>query len=209
MISTERAQRAFRTPKNRIHRQRNRRSLSVLESPAYLHIGCGLNELSGWTNIDNNRNSAADMRLDLRGGLPARARSVEFAYSEHVIEHVPRANARLWLSDLASSLTASGVVRIATPDLAHIVEKYQGNWKDQTWLTVEPYSAISGPAEMLNTALRDWGHTYIYDEEDLTRLLKSCGFRSVKRVPWGKSDHDTLRRLERRQDSHLILEASL
>ena len=208
ILRSDRAQALLRAPKDRLHRKRNEKVLRSITSPARLHIGCGLNTFDGWLNVDRNSASAADLHLDLRGGLPIKPGTVELAYSEHVIEHMSREVALGWLCDLRSALTAEGVVRIATPDLAYIVERYLGNWRDQAWLEELPPLAIAGPCEMVNVALRSWGHTYVYDFEDLRRLLLSAGFGTVRRVEWGESEHRDLCNREQRLDSKLIVEAS-
>jgi predicted SAM-dependent methyltransferase len=64
------------------------------------------------------------------------------------------------------------------------------------------------PCQMVNEAMRWWGHTFLYDEAELTALLRECGFSDVRRVKWGESEFDELRGLESRPDfDDLILEA--
>lgn len=195
-------------PRVALLRSSNRKSLAKLEIPARLHLGCGLNSFAGWTNIDSNRASDANLLLDVRGGLPMEPGSIGFAYSEHMIEHMPRRSAAVWLKDLRVGLADDGVVRIATPDLRHIVSMYLSDWRDQAWIKSDPKCTIATGCEMLNVALRSWGHAYVYDFEDLERLLVECGFGTVKRVEWGQSSHSELEGRETRLDSTLIVEAS-
>jgi predicted SAM-dependent methyltransferase len=97
-------------------------------------------------------------------------------------------------------------VRVSTPDLKKLVDDYQagqvvrmehGGWFPAT------------PCQMVNEAMRYWGHVFLYDEAELFDLLRECGFSNIKRVHWGESVHPDLRRLESRPDfADLILEAT-
>jgi predicted SAM-dependent methyltransferase len=98
-------------------------------------------------------------------------------------------------------------MRIAMPDLASLVDRYRGDWADQAWLRTGDYQVTSG-AQMLNLALREWGHRYVYDFEDLSTRLRSAGFTRLERVEWGKSSNPLLCGLETREDSMLVVEAA-
>ncbi len=163
--------------------------------------------MPGWVNIDSNRASAAQLLVDLRGGLPSPAGSVRLAYSEHVIEHLDVAVSRRWLRDLAAAMVPGGVFRVATPDLRFVAAAYLGDWKDQEWLREPAYQSITNAATMFNLAMRGWGHRFLFDMESLNELLLEAGFSSVKRCAFGESDHTELRNRETRVDSTLIIEA--
>ena len=207
LISAPRTQKMLRTPGDRWHRSHNRARLAKEGPDLRLHIGCGLTLLHGWVNIDRGRSSAADARMDLRGGLPLGKQTLRYAYSEHVIEHMRREQSLLWLQDLREGLRADGVVRVATPDLGYLVTRYHTKWRAQAWLEGPDYQEVRSAAQMLNLAMRAWGHQFIYDEDDLHLLLTEAGFGTVQRVKWGESNHDDLIGLERRADSTLVMEA--
>lgn len=173
-----------------------------------LHLGCGPNKLPGWVNVDIDRMSRPDLRHDLRLGLPMRSRTASFIYSEHVFEHLDLHTAQRLLRDCAVALREDGVLRIAMPDLALLVDRYRGQWRDQEWLRDPAYSYIETPAQMLNVALRQWGHRYVYDFEDLHHRLNTSGFSKIVRRAWQDSPHPELRGLETRHDSRLVVEAS-
>lgn len=173
-----------------------------------LHLGCGTVRLDGWVNIDLHT-PQADIHWDIRRPLPFPAGAARFVYHEHVIEHITLEEAVRCLADWHRVLEPGGVVRIATPDLQYLVERYGSGegWRDQAWLRQPEYQFIGTPAEMLNVALRWWDHRYVYDGEELTRRLRNAGFRDITRHTLGASDRPELRNLETRQDSMLILEA--
>ncbi len=173
-----------------------------------LHLGSGSVRLAGWVNIDLHT-PQADFHWDIRRPLPFPAGAAQFVYHEHVIEHITLDEGVRCLADWYRVLAPGGVLRIATPDLEYLVERYGSGdaWRKQAWLEQREYQFIGTPAEMLNVALRWWGHQYVYDGEELTRRLRNAGFRDITRHAFGASDRPELRGLETRQDSMLILEA--
>jgi predicted SAM-dependent methyltransferase len=96
-------------------------------------------------------------------------------------------------------------LRIATPDLDYLIERYNTSWRDQEWL--KDNKRIQTRAEMINTAFRDWEHRYLYNEEELIRRLEEAGFTKIYRRELNESDYKELCNRETRADSKLILEA--
>jgi predicted SAM-dependent methyltransferase len=169
-----------------------------------LHLGCGTVHLDGWVNID--REPRADLTADVRRPLPFGDGAARLIYHEHLMEHLTLDEGRRCLRDWFRLLQPGGTLRIATPDLAYVVERYRGDWRDQAWLTLPEYAFIQTRAEMLNVALRWWDHQYLYDGEELERRLREAGFDAVRRCELGKSSVAELAGLETRDDSKLILE---
>ncbi len=169
-----------------------------------LHLGCGTVYLDGWVNVDIE--TRADLTLDITRGLPLQNGAARLIYHEHVMEHITIDEGRACLADWCRVLEPGGVLRVATPDLAYVVGRYAGDWKDQAWLRQPEYAFIQTRAEMLNTSMRWWGHQYLYDEEELRRRMTDAGFATVRRCALGESSVPELTRLETREDSTLILE---
>ncbi|MGQ9677257.1 MAG: glycosyltransferase, partial [Chloroflexota bacterium] len=170
----------------------------------YLNIGCGQKKIDGFINLDVE--PGADVQVDVTYGLPYDNSSIHGIYSEHFIEHLPKAEALAFLRECRRVLVPNGVTRLATPDLDHVVAKYTGDWRDQAWLTDFGYEWIQNRCEMLNVALREWGHQWLYNEEELEGIAALAGLSLVRRCSIGESDSPTFRNLEYRQDSKLILE---
>lgn len=186
----------------------SRRRLDARLAPgARVQLGCGPNRFEGWVNVDFDRSYQAEMTLDLRVGFPAPAASVSFIYSEHVLEHFTLDDAARILRDCRQALRPGGVMRIAMPDLASLVQYYLGDWRDQAWLQDAVYAEIDTAARMLNYALREWGHRYVYDRADLEKRLVDAGFVKVEARNWGESPFRDLAGRETRRDSTLIVEA--
>jgi predicted SAM-dependent methyltransferase len=169
-----------------------------------LHLGCGTVHLDGWINIDRER--GADLRRDVRRPLPFDDGAASLIYHEHLMEHLTVEEGRACLRDWFRLLRPGGVLRIATPDLAYVVERYQGEWRDQAWLQLPEYAFIQTRAEMVNVAMRWWGHHFLYDGEELERRMREAGFTTVRRCNLGASTVPELAGLETRDDSRLILE---
>jgi predicted SAM-dependent methyltransferase len=176
-----------------------------------LHLGCGTVRLDGWVNIDlpsraKEPEVRPDLTLDVRRPLPFADGSARLVYHEHLMEHLTLDEGRRCLDDWLRVLEPGGVLRIATPDLEYLVERYRGDWRDQAWLRQSEYAFIHTRGEMLNVAMRWWDHRYVYDGEELERRMRDAGFASIRRCALGQSTVPELAGLETRADSMLILE---
>ena len=170
-----------------------------------LNIGCGKVKISGWVNIDIKL--GADLVIDVRKKLPFNDNSVDFIYNEHFLEHLTFKEGEKVLRECYRCLKKGGVLRIATPDLDYVIQKYNADWKNQDWLYWPEYKFIQTKGRMINTAFKWWGHKYLYNEEDLRNQLIKAGFSKIMRCYWNKSNYTELCNLETRKDSKLIMEA--
>lgn len=184
-----------------------RQRLRSQPRPYRLCLGSGQAPIDGWTNVDLY--FPADIRLDLRSGIPAPDGSARFIYSEHLFEHLSLQAAMLLFAECRRVLASDGVMRIAMPDLADLAHGYNERWREHEWVRLPEYGWIDSGPRMLNTAFRAWGHIYLYDFQELQMRLTQAGFTQVTRCEVGRSSHEALRGLETRADSRLIAEASL
>jgi predicted SAM-dependent methyltransferase len=168
------------------------------------HLGSGPRNLPGWANLDIA--GKGNIIWDLRRPLPLAAGSIRYIYTEHFIEHIPRADALVLLKNCRHALGRSGLIRISTPNLRFLCELYiKGELPDASAVGWFPAT----PCIMVNEAVREWGHLFIYDAEELSALLREAGFTNVSYKAWGESEHAELRGLESRPFyNDLILEAS-
>lgn len=117
-----------------------------------LHLGCGVDVVPGWVNIDRSPNvligrvpglrrtlaaarvltpeqagarfPAKIVRADVNRGLAYPDASVAFIYSSHLIEHLSRWQALALVRECGRVLRPGGVVRFACPDLAVLTRAY-------------------------------------------------------------------------------------
>ncbi|AUB56977.1 hypothetical protein BK008_00675 [Methanobacterium sp. MZ-A1] len=170
-----------------------------------LNIGCGNVKFSEWVNIDIE--PGADLVIDVTKGLPFEDGSVDFIYNEHFIEHLDYEEGKKIIREFYRVLKKDGILRIATPDLDYVLDKYSGDWKDQDWLSWPEYQFIETRGQMINVSFRFWGHKYLYNEEDLKNSLIKADFKCLNRCRLNKSNYPELENLETRNDSKLIYEA--
>jgi predicted SAM-dependent methyltransferase len=170
-----------------------------------LCLGSGAAPIDGWINIDLCR--PADMILDLRFGLPFVDSTVDFIYSEHLVEHLGLNEGIRLLNECRRILKPDGVLRFATPDLADVIKDYPENWRRHDWVNRPEYAWIDSGARMVNVAFRYWNHRYLYDYRELALRLGQAGFQCVERRTVGSSKYPKLCNLETRPDSKLVVEA--
>lgn len=171
-----------------------------------LHLGCGKNYFKGWVNIDINSDTA-DLKADVTKGLPYEANTVDIIYNEHFIEHLDDTSGVELLKECYRVLKKGGIIRIATLDLDYLCLKYITSWEKQDWIQNRGYKHIQTKAEMMNVVFREWGHQWIYNGEELYRRFREAGFNNIKRKKINRSRNHSLRNLETRKDSKLIMES--
>jgi predicted SAM-dependent methyltransferase len=207
------------------------------------NVGCGTCVAEGWVNLDNSPSTLLARRPRLRrallavgvlnreqaAGFPAgvvRADatalpfgdgSVDAVHSAHMIEHLPRWKGHQFLVECHRILRPGGIVRLSTPNLGTLVERY---------LTREPW--IEGQRTAADSFVHHYGawadisdnrvrrfirrqfsganHQWLYDAESLCLLLREAGFPDARERAYLDSDIPGIAAVERRPDS-LFVEA--
>lgn len=183
--------------------------IKIQKHSLLLHIGCGNNYFEGWLNGDLDT-PGADFNHDVRKKFPFASRSFTHIYNEHFIEHLSQEEGLFVFREFYRLLKPGGIVRVATLDLDYLVFKYISSWKSQNWIRTYNYEWIHTRAEMLNICFREWGHKYLYNKEEMRRLLVLAGFKTqnIKACSLNKSKHSEFSNRETRKDSKLIIEAT-
>lgn len=172
-----------------------------------VHLGCGSNMMPGWINCDIERNLPGVKFVDLRERLPFADGSVDFIFCEHVIEHLTLKDGHHMLAEAMRILKPGGVIRIVTPNLKTLMNDYRmkklDRWKHSGWLP-------ETPAQLVNEGLRNWGHLFVYDADELAMSLAFTGFLTTDEKNWGISEYDELNGIETRpqEGRDVILEAT-
>lgn len=164
-----------------------------------LHLGSGRDYKEGWTNIDLDR---GDLQIDLGKELLSQFEdeSVDYIYSQHFLEHLNLEEGLALLKDCRRVLKrADSVMRISTPNIKEAVDCYVSRKLDRFGKTFDTPAQIFADFYL--------GHEYVYDWEELQRVLSLAGFSSPYRMKPGVSEFEHLRNLETRPDfNDLIVE---
>jgi predicted SAM-dependent methyltransferase len=122
--------------------------------------------------------------LDISEPLPFEDASVEWAYAEHLIEHVSLSVGIGWLTEVRRILEPGGLLRLTTPDLRVYAQSYLNgdnffgkhrHRMDRSLRGIAPPMPTRG-AFMFNQLFYVYGHRWIYDVEELRYALGEAGF---------------------------------
>lgn len=167
-----------------------------------LHLGSSNHMLDGWLNTDLFPGRDV-MQLDATARYPFETNSFDFVFTEHMIEHVSYPAAINMLCECYRVLKPGGVIRVATPDLAKILNihpqpKDELGQKYLNWMSSKftPDVAEDHATHVVNAFFRLWGHQFLYDGPTLTTTLIKCGFSGIEQFELGMSKHADLQNLE-------------
>jgi hypothetical protein len=180
-----------------------------------LHLGCGSTVVPGWENIDKSPSivlarvpgmrrilaavhvltpeqanavfPSGIVRADVRRGLHYEDATVRYIYSSHMIEHMPRWQGLALVKECRRVLIPEGVLRLATPDLAQVVDAYRSGVKGGAATAADAFMGGLGtfleqPGSRVQRLLQRLfvaPHQWLYDEQSLTLLLEDAGFFDV------------------------------
>lgn len=175
-----------------------------------LHLGCGSNKISDWTNLDRPS-------IDVIKPLEYPSASVDYIFHEHLLEHLDEVDGFNFLKECFRVLKPEGVLRISCPSLDGFIHCYR-NWDELDQAFKDRFgskttffnTAILGEAAFFKGKMfdnngnikyisndRNW-HKFYYDKEDIKNKLLRIGFKGVYFVDKHQSPYPELRNLERR-----------
>ena len=136
--------------------------------------------------------------LNLMRRLPFADSAVEYVFSAHVFEHLPRTVLARLLRELLRVLAPGGVMRVSVPDLTVMVGRYQPENADD-------FVRAMFEIDHANPKNR---HHWMYSEPTLRRCLEEAGFVDVRRCGFREGRCPDLDLLDNRPDHSLFMEAS-
>ncbi|HEY1220605.1 MAG: methyltransferase domain-containing protein [Bryobacteraceae bacterium] len=167
-----------------------------------LHIACGCHLLTGWLNSEYCPGALSLLRLDATKRFPFEDSVFDYVFSEHMIEHIDFAQGAAMLSEIHRVLKPNGTLRLSTPDLRFLLELYQDKRSPlqeayMAWDSLQyTKSPPDNPVFIINNYMRNWGHTFIYDERTPLSSLEKAGFGEIRKCQISQSEHPELRNLE-------------
>ncbi len=166
--------------------------------------------------LEHFRSLSKNIRVhNLAKGIPFPDGSADYAYHSHVLEHIDRDIAPLFIRETFRVLKPGGILRIAVPDmerncrnyLAHVdrCEKEGSAVIAQHDATLEPILEQAVRREAGGTSTqgslrrrienlilgdarqRGETHQWMYDRFNLEHLLRTCGFAQIQRQEFNTS----------------------
>lgn len=162
-------------------------------------------------------NGAPFLHHDVTQPLPCEDGAFDWAYSEHLIEHIAQAQALVWLKDVRRIVKPGGVLRLTTPDLERYAAAYVA--RDEAFFAdhsrrIREFGLPAMPtrrAFMVNQIFQFWGHRWIYDFDELVHVLVQAGFAAdaIRRRAFHESAIAELGALDSpvREDETIYVEA--
>ncbi len=177
------------------------RRISKAKSPRFLRLGES-RHFSGW--ISSNYQVLTWNFIDATKDYGEEL--FQYIFADNVIEHLDRKGGVKLALRAFDALSPGGVLRIATPDLRSLAEKYliganadvQQFSKDLAQHNLD----ILDSTDLLRITFSAFGHHkgHIYDFESIKLLLESVGFTKVQRFAPGDSLIPELQRIESRMN---------
>ena len=192
--------------------RRNRQIAGYLNANQrrYLRIGSGSHIDPGWLSVDLLPVSLSVVFMDATKPFPLPSESFDAVQCEHMIEHVAHEDGLAMLRECHRVLRKGGVLRIATPNLDLLRRLLDGEDDPALAAYVESSNRrfgtpieqrdVGNAAFTANRLVRDWGHTFIYDEPTLRKALGEAGFSEIVNVTPGESSHSELRVIDRHEE---------
>ena len=152
--------------------------------PVKLEIGAGQKKgTDGWITLDQNE--YCDINWDLSEGIPFPDNSVDMLYSSHLLEHFYFREMMQLLAECRRVLKPGGTISVSVPCTRFFIDAYMKgdrNYYDRLPLHWDPaWNNTGSLIDLVNyMAYMDGHHKYMFDEENLVRVLEISGFREVR-----------------------------
>lgn len=171
-----------------------------------INVGCGWECREGWLNVDNTEKVQAKnypiIKMDATVKWTYADETFEYVLSEHMIEHVPEAKGLSMLKEAYRCLKTNGVARITCPDRTFaenliklgdhhpfVVNYCKDIFNRQT--------RLGDASQISQRMLYGQGHVWVPTAQMLIDQMKKAGFKNVKQVKYGKSEHEIFDGLEK------------
>ena len=157
-------------------------------------------------NIEWNKKHKIQF-ADASKKIPLETNSVDCVYTSHMLEHISRDGALVFLSEALRVLKTNGVLRISVPDLQIVINNYStvgdaNKFMEQMFIQAPPISNLKEKLKLIISGYRH--HQWMYDGKSLSLLMEESGFRDVRVYSKGETSIKNLNGLnlyERSEES--------
>lgn len=179
-----------------------------------INIGSGWECREGWINADNTQKPQREnypiTYMDATVTWPYPDNHFDYVLSEHMIEHVPEEDGLNMLREAYRCMKPGAVIRITCPDRTFAESlMVRSLWEPGELLAgfhpfIEAYARKifkrapqAGDADRIGKrTLYEQGHVWVPTPMMLVGQIEKAGFRNVKLVPYGESEHEELNGIE-------------
>jgi len=122
--------------------------------------------------------------------IPPADATVDAIYTSHMLEHLDRVEARVFLAECRRVLKPGGILRLAVPDLRYIAYLYlrandaNGFLSHLQFDLDKPRGLMARLHRMLSGGR---GHHWMYDRDSLLALVEAAGFAEVETMEEGRT----------------------
>ncbi len=132
--------------------------------------------------------------LDVTQTWPIDSNFISNIFADNVIEHLSLNSNKFLFKEAFRTLKPGGSIRLITPDIGALVEKYRQGWTLSADLVQQLISEgylIAHGVDLLRFAFQDDGHDagYLWDQDSLFTELSDVGFAELKSYELGHSDN--------------------
>lgn len=154
-----------------------------------LNIGSFVNMFYyGWSNTDvldlsafAHPNGYLFKQIDATKPFPVPDGRVNLIFSSHMLEHLTRVDAAVFMRECYRMLCTGGHIRIAVPDVGLLIEDYMCHDLDfLKHISPGAERATCNMDKFYEVAIAN--HFSVYDACNLKQLLESVGFKDVKQI---------------------------
>jgi predicted SAM-dependent methyltransferase len=122
--------------------------------------------------------------------IPVLSNSTEVLYSSHMLEHLDRNEAKMFLAEARRVLGSGGIVRLAVPDIEQHVKAYISSgdadfFIESMQMSTPTVGKLSERLRILFIGVRH--HQWMYDSKSLCKLLNNSGFTDAKTFTAGET----------------------
>lgn len=174
-------------------------SLQKEENPEYIetyglkriNYACYRNFMQDWINVDRDiikSDEYITAKVDLTQRHPFQDNVFIYGFAEDFIVCLGQSDLIIFLYEVYRTFRSGGVLRISTPGLEGVLKKHYPDSKTNTALLAK------------KEAYEKWGIIQFPSFNDLSEICGHIGFTKVKRVDFGKSEHNDLCNIDTRID---------